>query len=334
MPLEFPLFPEAASTTAGQVDALYLFLIAVSALFSFLIAASVIYCAVRFRRRSPDEVGGTFHANLLMEVTWTIIPLFIVLGVFFWGARVFFNQRYAPPDALEITGIAKQWMWKFQHPDGRREINEIHVPVGQPVRIQLISQDVIHDLFLPSFRVKTDVLPGRYTDLWFEATKAGSYHLFCAEYCGAEHSRMIGQVVVMEPGEYESWLAGGAATSRPPAEVGAELFVQLTCNTCHTESASGRGPILRGLVGSEVRLSDGRTVEVDDAYLRESILEPASKVVAGFQPIMPTYKGQISEENVLKLIAYIKSLSVGREATPEAVTTAGAPAEISPEETP
>ncbi|MDX1630276.1 MAG: cytochrome c oxidase subunit II [Thermoanaerobaculia bacterium] len=308
MSLGFPLFPESASTTSGQVDALYLFLVAVSAFFSLLIAASVIYCAVRYRRREPDQVGSTFHANLLMEVTWTIIPLIIVLGVFFWGARVFFVQRATPDDALEITGIAKQWMWKFQHPDGRREINELHVPVGQPVEIRLISQDVIHDLFLPAFRTKTDVLPGRYTTLWFEATKPGTYHLFCAEYCGAEHSRMTGQVVVMEPAAYEDWLAGGAQPTVPPAEAGAQLFTELTCDTCHIEGEGGRGPSLHGLYGTEEELADGSTVVVDDSYLREAILTPAETIVAGYQPIMPTYKGQISEANVLKLIAYIRSL--------------------------
>ena len=334
--IDFPLFPESASTTSGQVDALYLFLIAVSAFFSLLIAASVIYCAVRFRRKSDDEIGGTFHANLLMEITWTIIPLFIVLGVFFWGARVFFQMQYAPPDALEITGIAKQWMWKFQHPDGRREVNELHVPVGQSVRVQLISQDVIHDLFLPAFRVKTDVLPGRYTSLWFEATKPGSYHLFCAEYCGAEHSLMKGRVVVMEPGEYEAWLAGGAGPSLPPAEAGAQLFQQLTCNTCHVDDDIGRGPSLHGIVGEEVQLADGSTVVVDDGYLRESILTPAAKVVAGFQPIMPTYKGQISEENILKLIAYIKSLDdgAGEEVSPAEAAAPDDSAPSSTEDTP
>lgn len=323
MSLGFPLFPESASTTSGQVDALYLFLVAISAFFSLLIAASVIYCAIRYRRREPDQVGSTFHANLLMEITWTIIPLIIVLGVFFWGARVFFVQRSTPDDALRLTGIAKQWMWQFQHPDGRREINELHVPLGQPVEIRLISQDVIHDLFLPAFRTKTDVLPGRYTTLWFEATKPGTYHLFCAEYCGAEHSRMTGQVVVLEPGAYEEWLAGGAQPTLPPAEAGAQLFTDLTCDTCHIEGEGGRGPSLHGIYGTETELADGSTVVVDDGYLRRSILTPADQVVAGYQPIMPTYKGQISEANVLKLIAYIQSL--GDEAPPGGTRPAASP---------
>ncbi|HVS02222.1 MAG TPA: cytochrome c oxidase subunit II [Thermoanaerobaculia bacterium] len=313
---DFPLFPEAASTVAGQVDALYLFLVAVSAFFTVLIAASVVYCAVRFRRRDPDEVGGTFHANTLLEVTWTIIPLGIVLFVFFWGARVFFTQYKAPADAVEYTAIAKQWMWHFQHPEGQREINTLHVPVGQPIKITMISQDVIHSLFLPAFRVKQDVLPGRYTQLWFEATKPGSYHLFCTEYCGTEHAQMIGQVVAMEPEAYEAWLAGGAGPPVPPVEAGRELFSQLLCDTCHLDAGGSRGPSLVGLYGETVALAGGGTVVADDGYLRESILDPAARIVEGYQPIMPSFQGQIGEENLFKLIAYVKSLGAPQAEPP------------------
>jgi cytochrome c oxidase subunit 2 len=336
MSLEIPLFPESASTMSGQVDALYLFLVAMSAFFTLLIAASVIYCAVRFRRRSPDEIGGTFHANLALELTWTAIPLAIVVFLFFWGARVFYGQFRPPADAVEYTAIGKQWMWYFQHPDGRREINTLHVPVDQPIKITAISQDVIHSLFFPAFRTKTDVLPGRYTALWFEATKPGTYHIFCAEYCGAEHSRMIGSVVAMEAGAYEQWLAGGEGPRVPPAEAGKLLFTQLTCNTCH-EGDNPRGPSLANLHGSTVPLADGSSVVADDAYLRESILQPNVRLVAGYQPLMPTYQGQVSEETVFKLVSYIKSLGSSdrgahtpAEASGAASGDAAAPA---PEET-
>jgi cytochrome c oxidase subunit 2 len=324
----FPLFPEAASTMAGKVDALYLFLVAMTAFFTLLIAASVVYCAVRFRRRSPDEVGGSFHASMLLEVTWTVIPLLIVLFVFFWGVRVFFAQYRTPEGALQITSTGKQWMWRFQHPDGQREINSLHVPVGQPVRVEMISEDVIHSLFIPAFRTKMDVVPGRYTSLWFQATKPGRYHLFCAEYCGTEHSGMVGEVVVMEPEDYERWLAGGAQSDRPPAEAGAQLFASIGCNTCHLEEGGGRGPSLRGVFGTEVALSGGQRVVADSSYLRRSILDPSAQVVAGYQPVMPTYRGQISEENIFRLIAYIRSLSTGRGAEAGTVAPAGAAAAV------
>jgi cytochrome c oxidase subunit 2 len=321
----FPLFPESASTVAGKVDALYLFLVAMSAFFTVLIAASVIYCAIRYRRKSPDEVGGSFHASMLLEITWTIIPLLIVLFVFFWGARVFFIQVRPPAGALEIAATGKQWMWRFQHPDGQREINELHVPVGQPVRVEMIAEDVLHSLYVPAFRVKMDVVPGRYTTLWFEATKAGTFHLFCTEYCGTEHSKMIGSVTAMEPEAYERWLAGGAPDDKPPAEAGAELFRNIGCDTCHLEGGGGRGPSLRGVFGTEVQLASGRSATADLSYLRRSILDPAADVVAGYQPIMPTYRGQISEENIFRLVSYIRSLSAGREGGATASETLGTP---------
>jgi cytochrome c oxidase subunit 2 len=321
----FPLFPEAASTMAGQVDALYVFLVAMSAFFSLLIAASVVYCAIRYRRRSPDEVGGSFHASMVLEVTWTIIPLGIVLFLFFWGARVFFLQVEPPANALELTATGKQWMWRFQHPEGQREINALHVPTGQPIRVEMISEDVLHSLYFPAFRTKMDVVPGRYTTLWFEATKPGTYHLFCAEYCGTQHSGMVGWVEVMTPEDYEHWLAGGAAADKPAAAAGADLFASIGCNTCHVEQGGGRAPSLRGVFGKQVQLTSGQTVVADASYLRRSILEPPADVVAGYQPIMPTYKGQISEENLFKLIAYIKSLGeAGGTPAPAAAPAAAA----------
>jgi cytochrome c oxidase subunit 2 len=323
MQSEMPLFPPAASTTASGVDALTIFLVGMSAFFTLLIAAGVIYAAVRYRRRSADEVGDAFHANMMLEITWTAIPLVIVLFCFFWGAEVFFVNSHPPKNSLPLTATGKQWMWRFQHPDGQREINTLHVPKGQPVKIEMISEDVIHSLYMPAFRVKMDVVPGRYTTLWFNATRTGSFHIFCAEYCGTKHSGMIGAVIVMEPADYQQWLAGGAAAAKPPEQAGAELFVSLGCSTCHVEAGGGRAPSLRGVYGSQVHLASGETVTADATYVRRSILEPPAQVVAGYQPIMPTFKGQVSEENLFRLIAYIKSLGAGQQNAPAA---AGAPA--------
>jgi cytochrome c oxidase subunit II len=213
-----------------------------------------------------------------------------------------------PPDeALNIYAVGKQWMWKFQHLDGQREINELHVPVGRAVKMIMTSEDVIHDFFVPAFRVKADVLPGRYTTVWFEPTRPGRYHLFCAEYCGTKHSGMIGSVVVMEPSEYQTWLSGGVPEGSL-ASTGAKLFADLACNTCHRPDAQGRGPVLEGLFGKAVALQSGETITVDEAYVRESILTPAAKITAGFQPIMPTFQGLVTEEQLLALVEYVKSL--------------------------
>ena len=303
-----PLFPEQASTMAGRVDALYLFLIAVSGFFSLLIAGLIVYFAIKYRRRAPDSVGAPIHGGLLLELTWTIIPLFIAMVIFVWGASVFFAMSRPPDETINVYVVGKQWMWKFQHLDGQREINELHVPVGRPVKLIMTSEDVIHDVFVPAFRVKADVVPGRYTHLWFQPTKPGRYQLFCAEYCGTRHSGMTGQVVVMDPSEYQTWLSGGAPEGSL-ASAGAKLFQDLACNTCHRPDAQGRGPVLEGLFGKTVTLQSGETVTVDEAYVRESILQPAAKVAAGFQPIMPTFQGLVTEEQLLELIEYVKSLS-------------------------
>jgi len=308
-----PLFPESASTQAGKVDALFAYLCAVSIVFSLLIGALVIYFTIRYRRRSEQERAHQIHGDNRLETIWTIIPLVLAMIMFVWGVDVFFHYARAPHDSMEMYAVAKQWMWKFQHPEGHREINELHIPTGRAIRLTMTSEDVIHDLYIPAFRVKQDVLPGRYSTIWFEATKPGRYHLFCAEYCGTKHSQMIGSVVVMEPAEYQAWLAGEApATSLPAA--GQKLFEELACVTCHREDTRARGPLLDGLFGKEVRLRGGDTVIADEKYLRDSILRPAAKIVEGYEPIMPTFEGQISEEGLLSLVSYIKSL--GRPATP------------------
>jgi cytochrome c oxidase subunit II len=320
-----PLFPEQASTMAGRVDNLYFFLLAIAVFFSLLIAGLIVYYAVKFHRKRPDEVGVAVQGGLILELTWTIVPFLITMVIFVWGASVYVAMAHPPEETLNIYVVGKQWMWKFQHLDGQREINELHVPVGRDVKLITTSEDVIHDLFVPAFRVKADVLPGRYVSIWFRATKPGRYHLFCAEYCGTRHSGMIGQIVVMEPVEYQTWLSGGAQEGSL-ASAGEKLFQDLACNTCHRPDAQGRGPVLQGLFGKAVTLQSGETVTVDEAYVRESILHPTAKVASGFQPIMPTFQGLVTEDQLLELIEYVKSLS----AAPAAQTTGQTPTQTQP----
>ena len=302
-----PLFPERASTMASRVDALYFFLLGVSVFFSLLIAGLIVCYAVAYRRRSPDAVGTNIHGGFALEVTWSVIPFVITMVIFVWGASVFFAMSRPPDDTLNIYVVGKQWMWKFQHLDGQREINELHVPLGRSVKLIMTSEDVIHDVFVPAFRVKADVVPGRYTHLWFQPTRAGRYHLFCAEYCGTKHSGMVGEVVVMEPTEYQAWLSGGSPQGSL-ASAGEKLFQDLACNTCHRPDSQGRGPVLQGLFGKTQTLLGGETVVVDEAYVRESILNPSARITAGFQPVMPAFQGLVTEEQLLELIEYVKSL--------------------------
>ncbi len=310
------LAPDQASTGASQVDALFYTLTGLSTVITLAIAGVIIYFALRYRRREGDDltmrgVGITKSQMHRVEALWIVVPLAIFLGIFIWGASLFAAITTPPADAMEIYVVGKQWMWKSQHQAGRREINELHVPVGEPVKLIMTSEDVIHSFYIPAFRVKTDVMPGRYTTLWFEATEAGEHHLFCAEYCGTKHAEMIGKVVAMEPQAFQDWLAG--ATSQNLDEVGEALFQRTGCETCHKAEGDGRGPQLRGLFGKEVLLADGRKVVADESYLRESILDPKRTVVAGYQPIMPTYVSQLSEEDVVALIAYIKSLGTAAQ---------------------
>jgi cytochrome c oxidase subunit II len=302
-----PLFPEQASTMATRVDNLYFFLLGLTVFFSLLIAGLIVAYAIKFRRRSPDSIGAVIHGGLMLEITWSVIPLMITMVLFVWGASVFFAMSRPPAETMNVYVVGKQWMWKFQHLDGQREINELHVPVGRPVKLIMTSEDVIHDVFVPAFRVKADVLPGRYTNIWFEPTKPGTYHLFCAEYCGTRHSGMTGQVVVMEPNDYQNWLSGGAGEGSLAA-AGQKLFSDLACNTCHRPDAQGRGPVLQNLFGKTVELASGERVVADEAYIRESILNPQAKITVGFQPIMPTFQGLVTEEQLLELIEYVKTL--------------------------
>ncbi|MEX0881158.1 MAG: cytochrome c oxidase subunit II [Thermoanaerobaculia bacterium] len=321
-----PFFPEEASTFARHVDGLYIFLIAVTAFFSLLIGTLVVVFAIKYHRRSPDEVATEVHESGLLEIVWTVIPFGLVLVMFAWGISVYFRITRPPANAIDIYVIAKQWMWKLQHTDGHREMNELHVPVGVPVRLTMASEDVIHSFYVPAFRFKRDVVPGRFSTAWFEASKPGKYHLFCAEFCGTRHSNMIGWVYAMKPTDYQAWLAGGSP-GESLAAAGAKRFVEHACNTCHGDQPGARGPSLAGLFGKQVPLANGQTVVADESYLRESIVNSQARLVAGYPPIMPTFQGLISEEGLLQLVAYIKSLS---SAPPAGAATSAAPA-LSPE---
>jgi cytochrome c oxidase subunit II len=314
----FPLWPERASSVAGNVDALFIFLLIVSGMISLLVFACVIYFAARYRHRK-GVLAEQIEGSIPLELTWTIIPMFVFVAIFLWGAVVFFQERTPPRDATEVYVVAKQWMWKLEHAEGQREINELHVPVGRDVKLIMTSQDVIHSFYIPAFRLKQDVLPGRYTVLWFRATKPGTYHLFCAEYCGTQHSGMVGSIVVQEPALYEAWMNNNQ--SGPLSGTGEQVFAQLGCATCHRSDATSRGPSLAGVFGSPVKLEDGRTVTADENYIRESILDPGAKIVSGYKPVMPTFQGLVSEEQLNALVAYVKSLSPEKPETQKAAGT-------------
>jgi len=306
----FPFLPDQASTTADQVDALYLFELGVAGFFTVLICTLIVTFAARYRRGSNADRSRPPLKGKWSEVVWIGVPLLLALVMFAWSAALFFKSHEPPLDALEISVVAKQWMWHLQHSEGRSEINELHVPLGRPVKLSMTSQDVIHSFFVPAFRVKQDVLPGRYTTLWFEPARVGRYHLFCAEYCGTNHSSMGGWVSVMEPADFERWLSqGGAGPSM--AEEGERLFVQHHCAGCHRDSQTVRAPRLERVFGRPVPIQEGRDVRfvtADGTYIRDSILRPKAQVVAGYEPVMPSYQDQISEQDLLKIIAYIKSI--------------------------
>jgi len=320
-----PLVPDSASTFSWQVDALYFYLSGVTLFFALLISAVLIFFVIRYRRRTPYEIPRPIAGSHKLETIWTVIPFLIAMTMFGWGARVYFTQYKAPADAVEVYVVGKQWMWKLQHATGQREINQLHVPVGRKIKLIMTSEDVIHDFFVPAFRTKADVVPGKYTTLWFEATTPGTYHLFCAEYCGMNHSGMTGSVIVMEPREFDNWLSGNTG-STTPAAAGQALFQTLGCASCHgANGEGGRGPALAAVFGTEATLQTGEKVRVDDTYVRESILNPQAKIVAGFGPIMPTFQGQVSEEQLVQLLAFIKSLSASANTqTPAASPAASA----------
>lgn len=305
-----PLLPDSASNLAADVDNLMIALTVFCVVFTIIIFVAVFVFAIKYRRRSETEVPPHIHGSLPLELGWSLGPFVLVLAMLIPSTRIFLKAYTPQPNSMEIFVTGKQWMWKVQHPEGPREINELHVPVGKPLKFTMISEDVIHSYYVPAFRIKKDVIPGRYTNMWVTPTKVGRYHQFCAEYCGTQHSGMIGWVTVMEQADYEKWLSGGDESMSARGE---QLFNQYGCVTCHQADGKGRGPSLVGVYNSMVRLQNGQVVKADDAYVRESILNPRAKTVEKYSQIMPTFQGQISEEGLLQIIAYIKSLEKDAE---------------------
>lgn len=299
--------PEQASTMAPSIDGVYLFICAITILFTVLIYVLVVFFAVKYRKSPTNTVATPIEGNHKLETIWILLPTIICMIMFVWGTNVYFKTTHIPKDAVQYYGTGKQWMWKFQHPNGKREINDLHVPINTPIQISLTSEDVIHSFYVPAFRVKKDVLPGRYTGVWFTATKPGVYHLFCAEYCGTKHSQMIGSVIALEKADYEAWLNDGL-TVKTAEQRGAKVFTDFKCSSCHSDQNSALGPSLSGLYGSEVMMQSGRMVKADDNYIRESILFPNKNIVKGYSAVMPTFHSQLSEDQIIDLIAYVKTL--------------------------
>jgi cytochrome c oxidase subunit 2 len=302
-----PLFPPEASTISTQVDGFFFYLLLITAVGVIAVAGMVFSFSILYRK-DKNPVATQIEGSTLLEATWTIIPLALFLVCFVWGAILYFRIYDPPTNAMNIYIVGKQWMWKAEHPGGQHEINALHVPINRPVQLTMISQDVFHSFSIPAFRVKREVIPGRYSTVWFEATQVGTYHLFCTQYCGTNHSVMIGDIVAMTPDDYLAWTKG-STSGESLAQNGERLFASLGCNVCHSGAPSARGPNLAEAYGSKLQLKDGSTVTVDDAFLRETILNPSAHVTNGYAPIMPTYQGQVSEDGLIDLVEYIKNLN-------------------------
>ncbi len=302
------LMPESASTIAPRVDALIWVLTGMSAFFFFAVVAALAFLAIKYRKGSDANRDLAHPDNDALEITWTVLPTILAVVMFVVSTAIFLQYRQIPEGASEIYVTGKQWMWKLQHPSGKREINSLHVPVGVPIKLTMTSEDVLHSFFVPAFRVKQDVLPGRYTTLWFEATKPGTYHLFCTEYCGTDHSRMIGSVTVLEQADYQRWLESDDSVMASNLTPGEALYAKHGCVTCHDGGDAARGPMLAGKYGTEETLNSGETIIIDDEYIRESIYNPQAKLVAGYAPLMPVFKNLINEEELFLLIEHIKSM--------------------------
>ncbi|HEX4039974.1 MAG TPA: cytochrome c oxidase subunit II [Acidobacteriaceae bacterium] len=302
----FAIFPPEASTIAPYADALYFFLVLISVVGLGAVAFLVVYFSMRYRKdRNP--VPTPIEGSTLLEATWTIIPLILFMICFVWGALLYFRIYSPPTNAMNVYVVGKQWMWKIEHPGGQHEINALHIPINRPIQLTLISQDVFHSFSVPAFRVKREVIPGRYNTVWFEATTPGVYHLFCTQYCGTLHSQMIGWVYAMTPEDYQAW-ASGSTSGNSLAQNGERLFASLGCNSCHNSTPNAHGPNLAKVYGSRLQLNNGQFATVDEAFLRDTILNPTLHQVAGYAPIMPTYQGQVSEEGLIDLVEYIRQL--------------------------
>ncbi len=304
----FSLFPDSASTLSHKVDFIYFLMLAISVFLTALIFFLIVGFGIKYRRGSKANRANPPSHNTKLEVFWIVVPLLGEMAIFAWGTYVYLDMYKVPKNAADIYVQGRQWMWELRHPEGKREINELHVPVGRAVRLLMSSDDVIHSFYVPAFRIKQDVVPGRYSSLWFEATKPGKYHLFCAEYCGTKHSGMIGWIYVMPQSDFQDWLEGGKVEPTMAAS-GEKLFRRYGCSGCHASGSSVRAPLLEGVYGKPVPLEGGQIVTADERYIRDSILLPKSQVVAGYQPVMPTFEGQVSEGDLLQIIAYIKSLA-------------------------
>lgn len=308
--------PEVASTLASKVDGVLLVITLMSLVFFVLITILLVYFAIKYRRRSEDEETPYITGSEPLEIIWTVIPSVLLILLFIYGFVVFKEMKTPPKDAQEITVMGKQWLWTFEYYNGRKTLNELYVQENRPVRLVMMADDVLHSFFVPGFRVKQDILPGRYTQLWFTPTKVGTFDIFCAEYCGTGHSAMLGKVIVLSPEAYDIWEKGvevdegGAVASLPPAEMGEKIYKEKGCNACHSIDGSVLvGPSFKGMIGRTQEMEDGSTVTVDENYIRESILEPQAHIVKGFQPVMPSFKGILSDKDITALIAYFKTLN-------------------------
>jgi cytochrome c oxidase subunit II len=322
----FAIFPPQASAIAPYTDALYFFLVLITLAGLVIVTILVVTFSILYRKDKNPE-ATQIEGSTLLEATWTIVPLALFMVCFVWGALLYFRIYNPPTNAMNIYIVGKQWMWKAEHPGGQHEINALHVPLNKPVQLTMISQDVFHSFSIPAFRVKREVIPGRYTTVWFEATKVGTYHLFCTQYCGTNHSAMIGEIVVLTPDDYKAWLAS-STSGTSLAQNGERLFASLSCNACHSGEASARGPNLAAVYGSKILLANGNYTTADEAFLRESILNPSMHSVAGYAPIMPTYQGQISEEGLIDVVEYIKNLNSNYRVQQTLNTTELAPTQI------
>ncbi len=303
--------PPPHSTVAGDIDALFNFIYFSSAILLALVTAAMVLFIVRYRRRGAATTTSGMAHNTALEITWTLIPTIVVFIIFAWGFKGFIRLHVAPANSMQVKVTGQKWFWSFDYPDGASSVNELLVPAGQPVKLLMSSKDVIHSFYVPTFRIKMDVLPNRYTIAWFEATDTGNFNLFCTEYCGTKHSEMIGKVRVVTERQYAEWLEtqSGPGAGESLVDYGARLYSQKACITCHSsDGKAGTGPTFKGIFGHTVDLEGGQSVEVDENYIRESILEPKAKVVRGFQPVMPTYQGLLKDKQIDGLVEYIKSL--------------------------
>jgi cytochrome c oxidase subunit II len=310
----FHLLPETASAAAGRFNLLFLALLLLTGFVAFAVTVLIVYFSIRYRQGSAADRTHVPVTGRRLEVAWTLVPLLLFIAIFVWAAYDYVNLYRPPLNAMPVFVVAKQWMWKLEHSNGKREIDELHVPLGQSVRLVMTSQDVIHSFFVPAFRIKQDVVPGRYTTIWFTPTQAGEFHLFCAEYCGSQHAGMQGRIVVMHPDEFARWLQSG--TSQPGIVArGFDLFRRYGCSGCHDPGSTVHAPDLRGLLGRTIHLQDGRSLVADEAYIRDSVLLPKKDVVAGYAPIMPSFAGQVSEDELVAIIEYIRSTGDGNAGT-------------------